>query len=93
MEITISPRASGKTTLMIKWLKADKNRILLTFNHQEADRLKYTYPEISQRIYCWEEWKEKQHGVEKKEIGIDNANYILQHMLKHEIKKITMSDD
>lgn len=93
MEIEISPRASGKTTKMIDWLGMGRNRVLLTFSEQEARRLRSIYPLLANSIYCWEVWLKDQYGVgPEKEIGIDNADYILGNYLKHPIIKATFNE-
>lgn len=79
---------------MLKWLQKDRNRILLTFSVQEADRLKHLYPELANSIFYWEIWLRDQYGTgQEKEIGIDNADYILQNYLKHPIEKMTLTKD
>lgn len=40
MEVNIRPRQSGRTTAMLNWLSERHERILLTFDDQEAERLR-----------------------------------------------------
>lgn len=98
MEIIIRPRRTGRTTKMMDWLNGDSNRILLTFSQQEADRLKEQYkemPSVVDRIFSWDIWLRDQYGKSSRdtEVGIDNADYILQNYLKNPLRKITMEDE
>ncbi len=94
MHIDISPRSFGKTTRLIEWLKKDSKRILVTFSNQEAARLKELYPELKEQIYEWSNWRDNQFCFEyEKEIGIDNADLILQSLLRNEIKILTITQE
>lgn len=79
---------------MVEWLKENRNRILITFNHQEAARLRETYPDLALSIFGWEEWIRNQYGVGgEKEIGIDNADILLQNHLKHPLVKLSLESE
>lgn len=95
MKIEIKPRQSGKTTKMIDWLSNYKERILITFSHDEECRLKNLYPEVGNRIMCFDCYnlKNKCAGNYDFEIGIDNADMILQSFFKQRIRIITCSNE
>ena len=40
MKIDYSPRQSGKTTRLIRWIFGGKNRIIITFNHSSAEEIR-----------------------------------------------------
>lgn len=92
MDIDISAVASGKTTRIVEWVKKDKKNVLVTFSAKESERLKRLYPEIENRIYCWEEWLvirySQPHDIL---VGIDNADLIVQQMTMRSVEKITLS--
>lgn len=78
---------------MLEWLREDEKRIFLTFSITEADRLKNENPDLTMRIFYWEYWlKNHQYFRDMKEVGIDNAEYILQNYLRHPIGRISLSE-
>lgn len=107
MKVEILPRQMGKTTRLIKWLLEDNSRIIITFSEHEADRIKRYYfrsdgvfrPKIKKsdfkRILSMQEYMEKKTMGYKKplNIGIDNADIILQNIFWDRIEKITMTEN
>jgi hypothetical protein len=74
MKIDYSPRASGKTTRMIEWLRENPQRILVTFNHAEENRLKHEYPDLSMRILEWRSYQQRyMHGNPVKEVAFERS--------------------
>lgn len=94
MKIDYSPRQSGKTTRMVKWLREDKRRVLIVFGFIEKKRLAGLHKGIESQVMTWSEYKSLK-GYERviKEISIDNAETILKLMVNHEISNITISSD
>lgn len=94
MELIYLPRQEGKTTLMLTWVEYDPNRILLTFSHNEAMRLKKLRPDLKDRIMSYSAWKnDKKYllpAYRNVVIGIDNVDLVLQDMLGN-VRRITMS--
>lgn len=78
---------------MIEWLREDEKRLMITFSHEEENRLKRLYPDLSNRILDWESYRTRYQPATShiKEVGIDNADMILQNMSDKIIGKITMN--
>ena len=94
MDVDYSPRAAGKTTRMIEWLRANPQRLLITINHLEENRLKRLYPDVSTRILDWESYRHRYpHGAQMKEAAIDNADIVLEGLLRQRLAKISITDD
>jgi hypothetical protein len=93
-EIDYSARGAGKTTRLIEWLRQKPERILITVSHNEENRLKRLYPELSTRIVDWRSYQQRyMHGSPIKEVSIDNADLILQEMFRQRISRVSISDD
>lgn len=102
MEIDYSPRGAGKTTRLIQWLSEDNRRILLTFSRSEAERLQATYDKedrlgFSQRICTFSDYIERRgiawRSGQNNEVGIDNADIILQTMIQDNLSLISVTKD
>ena len=94
MTIDVSPRQAGKTYRLLKQLKENPIKILLCFSVAERNRLRKENPDLSNRIFLWEEvCRGKLMGTkyERYQVMVDNADLILQHYLKMEITDITLS--
>jgi hypothetical protein len=77
---------------MVESLKKDPKRIHITFSGAEAERLRHEYkdfPDVVDRIMSWEEYH-KRATVNIDHIAIDNADYILQNLVRHPIKEISI---
>lgn len=93
MEVDYSARRTGKTTRLIEWLREDEGRVMITFSHMEENRLKREFPELSTQIVDWESYQNRyRQGRKIKEVGIDNADMILQSMIPEQIKIISISE-
>lgn len=96
--ITISNRGAGKTTRMVEWLKDNPTRILITFNNKEAERIRQQFnlePQDANRVLGWQDYLDRK-GMGKlryANIGIDNADMILQNMVYDPIENISLSQD
>lgn len=92
MKVDYSHRGAGKTTRLIKWLSQSEDRILITINHDEENRLKREYPTLAHRIVDWQSYLDsKGRHASIKTLGIDNADIILQRMLDKRIDIVSMS--
>lgn len=95
MRVDYSPRQSGKTTRAVEWVRADPQRVLITFSQREMQRLRETYEDIAGRIFDWDTYRRLHLNVQAKieEVGIDNADLILQRQVRHPLKLLTISDE
>jgi hypothetical protein len=94
MKVDYSSRASGKTTRLIEWLAEKPHRILITFSHEEENRLKRLYPDLAARIVDWRSYQRRyMHGAPLKEISIDNADLILEEQFRQRISHVSVSDE
>ena len=94
MDIIIFPRATGKTTILIKMVKNDKNGCLLVRNEVLRDQIKQEYKidvESWSGIGC-ENLKNSLCGKPRKTYYIDNAEILLEDLLYGlPIKTISMN--
>lgn len=86
MIVDVGPRGGGKSTRMISWLKEGEalgeSRILLAYSFGEAERLRREYPEVKDKIFGGDEYKENRRGYPRRElIAIDNADLLLEKLL------------
>lgn len=89
-------RGAGKTIKMIEWLRGDNRRVLITFSEKEKARLQEFYKDVEHRIVTWQEYCDRRGIVwrkEIKEVGIDNADIILQAQIRDELAIISISED
>lgn len=101
MNIIHSPRGAGKTTKAIEWLKEDLDkRVLITYSHNEENRLKQIYPECAHRIVDWESYLRsiKQGGssfsrIENPRLMIDNADLFIQKIFDWHVTDLTFTKD
>ena len=101
MKVVLSGRRSGKTTKMIEWLASNPNNMLLVATHKERRRILKTFggrgdgfrvPFLEKRIITCDETN-KLIGRADLAIGIDNADIILEFLLKlnHPINIISLT--
>ncbi len=88
MRVITRYRRAGKSTYMIHWVSQDKGRTLLVHNHQEAKRLRKEFPFLAKQIITWD-GRKQMVGTKTKEVGIDNADMILQDYVGKPISIIT----
>jgi hypothetical protein len=95
MKLDYSPRGAGKTTRLIEWLRDDKERLMLTFSHDEENRLKREYPDVATQIVDWDSYQHSKGVVGRryKECAIDNAELILQQRMRHPISMMSITED
>lgn len=102
MKVDYSPRGSGKTIRMIQWLSEKPDRVLLTFSDVEAKRLQQEYDKedrlgLSQRICTFSNYIERRGTAwscgRNREVAIDNADIILQGMIRDRLSSISISSD
>jgi hypothetical protein len=91
MKFLVGPRASGKTTKLIEWVKEGVrtdsypgwSRIILTHTMKEAQRLR-TYKEYGldyRQVFFVEEWRGARQGSSPVEVGFDNIDYIIRDIV------------
>lgn len=101
MNIDISPRGSGKTTRAIEWLKKDlEKRVLITYSHEEENRLKHLYPECSHRIVDWRSYMDSMKSggssfsrIQNPRLMIDNADMFIQKIFDWNVTDLTFTKD
>ena len=91
MKIHNMPRDSGKTTMMIKWLEQDDQRVLLVSSVQERRMLQEAHPAVKGQIFTAGEWNFKRvYWSDSTEIGIDEVPLVLRRQYGN-VTKITLS--
>ena len=95
MEVDISQRQAGKTTRMIKWLRGDEGRMLITFSHQRENQMKREYKDVANRILDWRSFQDRYAYApatrEIKELGIDDADMILNNLFEGMVTRISIT--
>lgn len=91
MKVFTSGRRTGKTTNAILWLLENKQRVLVLHNQSYALDLKSKYPVIKNQIICWTELEQLKGS--HKEIGIDNIDIILSHLIGNRIGLLTATTE
>lgn len=95
--IELSARGCGKTTRMIEWLRSGPNRLMLVISEQERRRIisEKDNLDLANKIVTFEMYRRQirraSQGIQ--EIGIDNADIILEDLIGRPISKMTMTDD
>lgn len=93
MYIDLSPRRGGKTYRLLRWIEKDPRRLLITFNEKTASYLKQEYRHLASQIISWPEYmRSSTKNPPRTEIAIDNAELILEGMVRHQLKIITLSN-
>ncbi len=100
MNIIHEPRGAGKTTKAIEWLRKHPERILITYSHEEENRLKQMYPDCSNRIVDWKSFMEarKNRGtffsrMQNPRLMIDNADMFIQKIFDWNVTDLTFTKD
>lgn len=93
MKIYILPRQSGKTTKMIEWLRKDPKRIMITFSYENSKLLARQNPDLAGQFIDINSYMSDWH-MRCRDVGgvaVDNADEILQIILKTRIEEMTMT--
>lgn len=94
MKIDYSPRASGKTTRLIEWLRADPHRLMITFSIREEVRLKEIYRDVAERILDWHSYQRSSLGSRRiDQVCIDNVDLLLQRLCRESISLMSATTD
>lgn len=98
MIIDFSPRGYGKTTRALRWLVEREDRILLTFNFSERDRLRAQLqrykPAAAARIFEWQEWhRQRNKGNHGYAVAIDNADLVLKQIAGERLTYLSINDE
>ena len=94
LDVEISNRQTGKTDRAVRWIEQgrvyDKKRMIIVFNDIEANRLIRTYGLAECEVMSFRKFltTPTEH---KTELFIDNADYILQHLFKWQVRKININ--
>lgn len=105
MKVIYRPRAAGKTTTLMEWLKENQEHILIVFSVGEKQRIIKEYakeeletgeplPDWVERIYTPFELTNS-HGkfTGKEKFSIDNADMILEQMLRKSISIMSLTKE
>jgi len=90
LKVIVSARQCGKTKKLVAWMEQDRNRILITFSEQEADRLRQRYPWLKDRVFSWFAMQGSIVNREA-EYGIDNLDMILSRMTRLNIGAVSLT--
>jgi hypothetical protein len=84
---------------MIEWLTQDERRVLITFSHDEENRLKRLYPQVANRIVDWQSYiaaRKARGGFfdnDFHKLGVDNADYILERVLNNYVELASFTEE
>lgn len=99
MEIINWPRRGGKTHYLIQQLLNNDKYVLITHSETERKRLlreyirEYKKHKLENRIFVWETAYHKLLGLHNIIILVDNADLILQQILRLPIKTVSITDE
>ena len=88
--IDLAPRQSGKTTRAIEWMLNAPDRGIVTFSHQERERILdvlrhhvwgMEYQARQRDILVWTDLIHPHERPRARELWIDNADYILSRFI------------
>lgn len=88
MRVLAWPRKWGKTYALVRWVKQGNktnsypfwDRVIITFNLREADRLRKDHGLDYRQVFSAEEWQHARKGSKPVEVGIDNVDILLRSM-------------
>ena len=98
-------RAEGKTTDLVRWVKEGKDtksypfwsRVILVHSLQEAQRMRKKGNEYGldyTQVYSYQEWANAYKGLLPVEVGIDNADILLQSLFGiHPVKVVSITQE
>lgn len=107
MQYLIAERQEGKTTALVEWVKRGVrtsrypgwSRVLICANMQRADLLRGGDPSDPnhptgleyQQVFYLEEWRKARITDPDVEIALDDADYILEEMLRKPIALVSLT--
>ena len=92
MKITVTGRAMGKTTKAVEWVMGSPKRKLAVFSEQEKRRIVSQYKIEPSKIIVFGSGIKSDQGLDC-EIGIDNAEFILERFFNNRISKVWMTGE
>jgi hypothetical protein len=81
----------GKTRRILKWAERDQKRVILTYSEAQAQQLRLRAPALKDRIFSWRDWKDGGGGHPRDEIGLDDADLILEDIFTERLKFISIN--
>lgn len=87
---------------MMELLAKDERRILITFSHDEENRLKRQFPQFSNRIVDWKSYvaaRKSGRGffgnspLNPQKLIVDNADYILESVLENYVENASFTKE
>ena len=96
--IEILPRAGGKTTRLLEWMRAasgDERRVALCTTRLEAKQLRRENPDLDPTLFITLDYVPLGfHGYRGHTVvGVDNADLFLQHLIRYPVGFATWSKD
>lgn len=100
MEMIVRPRQAGKTYKAVKWVMAgDKttsypgwSRVLLCHDLASANHVREVYPTLDyHQVFSFEEWQNARLGPRQVEVAVDNADLVLQRLLRQPVSLATVT--
>lgn len=94
MKFYIGGRRSGKTEMLVKWIRSNPDAIMIVHTVREAERIAAQY---SLDLYRVRSIGEVEHGGlmgrRNVKLGIDNLNLILPNILGHHVERVTATGE
>ena len=91
MEIEIGKRQTGRTTNLIKKTIKNEDACLVVIHQNEKKRVQNLEPKIKDRVFTFQEVQDIRFSASKfKEVYIDNADWILQSLIRKEITLMSL---
>ncbi len=92
MKISVGGRACGKTTRAVEWLLEDSKRLLAVFGENEKRRIIKQFNIHPSKIIVWNKMT-ADISYSDREIGIDNAEWLIQELFKNHVGKVWMTGE
>jgi len=87
-------RRFGKTTKLVEFVKSNKDYYLVVMNHRERERVFVDHGLDREKILTFQDLLEKDRlrGRGELKLVIDNADFLLSHMVSpHQIVAVSLS--
>jgi predicted AAA+ superfamily ATPase len=91
MLIDYGIRQSGKTTRLVNILRCKKDTILIVPCLMQKKNAQEAHPDLKDRIFSVLEISRKVSNLKGKKLIIDDAEYVLQQLIKRPVVAISLS--
>lgn len=95
MIIDASPRRSGKTTRVVEWVKAEKNRAMIVHSIDEKKRIIKEYGLTEDQVYTHNQIINSPYGLGAKisDFYIDNAEKVINKIFSDKVAGISVETE